>query len=190
MNKEQIEELIFNTAVNGTPEPSGWYTILYKKVPCSIDARDVKVEIIEYLKAMGFEVFRVVREFNNKGKYDITKYNKGESVKLKRTDIIGDFFVDIRIHDTSDNDAAGSSLCSVDFYYDKDNAESLKFITDTLSKFKETKKVGAFAILIKNEFNELDLRDFSTNIPTNIDLEYNYGEGFKKVHEKIIEKFL
>lgn len=188
MKKEQIEELIFSTAVNGTPEPNGWYTILYKKVPCSIDARDVKIEIVDHLKAIGFEVFRVVREYSNKEKYNITKYNRGESIRLTKSDKMGDFFVDVRVHDTSDNDAAGSTLCSVDFYYEKDNADSLKFITDILSQFKETKKVGAFAILIKNEFNELDLRDFSTNIPTNIDLEYNYGEGFKKIHEKIIEK--
>lgn len=188
MNKEQIDELIIATAMNSTPEPAGWYTILYKKVPNSLDARDIKVDVIEHLKTLGFSVFRVLREYPNKGKYDITKYNKGESVRLTNRNNFGDFFVDIRVHETTDKDAAGSTLCSVDFYYDKDNADSLTYITDILAKFKETKKVGAFAILIKNEFNELDLRDFSTNIPKNIDLEYNYGEGFKKVHEKIVEK--
>lgn len=188
MNKEQIDALITTTAINGSPEPAGWYSILYKKVPNSIDARDIKVEVIDYLKSIGFNVFRVAREYSNKGKYNINKYNKGESIKLIKSDSLGDFFADIRIHETTDKDAAGSILCSVDFYYDKDNAESLEFITAILTKFKETKKVGAFAILIKNEFGELDLRDFSTNIPTSIDLEYNYGEGFKAKHEKIIEK--
>ncbi len=188
MNKNQIEEFIATTTINGSPEPSGWYSILYKKVSHSIDARDIKVDIIDYLKEMGFKVFRVAREYKSKGKYDVTKYNKGESVKLIASNEFGDFFVDIRIHETSDKDAAGAALCSVDFYYEHDNAESLKYITDILTKYKETKKIGAFAILIKNEYNELDLRDFSTNIPKNIDLDYNYGEGFKKVHEKIVEK--
>ncbi|MFA5759658.1 MAG: AAA family ATPase [Clostridia bacterium] len=187
MNKNQIEEFIATVSINGSPEPYGWYSILYKKVSNSIDARDIKVDIIDYLKEIGFKVFRVAREFNTK-KYDITKYNKGESVKLTASNSFGDFFMDIRIHETSDKDATGTALCSVDVYYEHDNADSLKYITDILTKFKETKKVGAFAILIKNEFNELDLRDFSTNIPKNIDLEYNYGNNFKKVHEKIIEK--
>ncbi len=188
MNKNQIEEFIATVSINGSPEPYGWYSILYKKVSNSIDARDIKVDIIDYLKEIGFKVFRVAREYKSKGKYDITKYNKGESVRLTASNEFGDFFVDIRIHETSDKDATGTALCSVDVYYEHDNADSLKYITDILTKFKETKKVGAFAILIKNEFNELDLRDFSTNIPKNIDLEYNYGNNFKKVHEKIIEK--
>lgn len=188
MNKNQIEEFIATVSINGSPEPYGWYSILYKKVSNSIDARDIKVDIIDYLKEIGFKVFRVAREYKSKGKYDITKYNKGESVRLTASNEFGDFFVDIRIHETSDKDTAGAALCSVDFYYEHDNVESLKYITDILSKFKETKKVGAFAILIRNEFNELDLRDFSTNIPKNIDLDYNYGEGFKKTHEKIVKK--
>lgn len=195
---EQLYKLLYQSNISGGVEPDVWFAVIFNTLPHSVIANNINTDILKDLKTIGFKEYRTTRSICSENKIAALKtkrrwiqsVTRGGSYRLIYTDkTLGNFYVILRHHDTEDKeDNEASSLCDASFYHDSSSTETLEFIYSIVKKHEAKKKEGAFSILIKDEYGDLSLRDFKTNVPKDIDLGVNYGKDFKKVHSKIVEK--
>ena len=93
----------------------------------------------------------------------------------------GDFLMKVGLH-------SRGQKCNISLSFPCNKPEPVvKLEIDYIATFVDTSKESKFYILIKDEYS-LNIRDFKVKVPSNIDLNLNYGDGFSEVHDAIKKK--
>jgi hypothetical protein len=149
------------------------FVLFFDSLPSKeTDSKYYDPEIEVYLKSVGFvEELRINatnRRFEVGSQKMLINYDKNVMVR-----IIG------HVNKKKDN------LVNVEFFYTIQNGElGTQINLPSIEKYVRTKK-RANIHLVKSEHGHLDTEEYDLFIPP-MELELNYGESFKDVHETII----
>jgi hypothetical protein len=153
------------------------YIHYFDKLPSKTKLKEnFSYDVIEYLCKNGYKIYaKSLTLVNRKNKME-------EEVLLVNED--DETIIEI-IYDSKKNDKESLEVsiyyCSLDV---KDTG--IKIINDIKSKYSKP-EIKSDIKLLKNESGYLDTEDFTLSIPV-IDIELNYGEDFKKLHNIIVER--
>jgi len=193
LTNPDLYEYLVQTMAGIATAAEAAFRVLFKTTPSVFHINGINSTILNDLRTLGFKNYResnsITYEAEQVSSFQIIRAgDRGSSHHLIRSGDMGNIYAHIRYRDTIDKAGDGSTLCDVTFLYDSNTDETKKFIYDIGHKHKPQKKRGAFYMLIKDEYGDLSLRDFTTQVPDNIDLKVNYGINFTKVHNIITKK--
>lgn len=175
-NISEIAFPLYDTGYNGEVAVEQFFILTFNALP-SKHSNNLFYDgkIIEYLKSNGYVEYNRINQINrrydymyssifvNKTKNTIVKVTKNEAEKKKM------------------------DLHQIDLYYNITNGYlEDHFDVDTIKTF-EKKKKKANINLVKSDMGHLDIEDYDLYVPP-MNLELNYGDGFKKIHDVIIKK--
>ncbi len=67
------------------------------------------------------------------------------------------------------------------------NYEDITKVKEIIESHSTPKNIGKISIIIKDEFG-LDLKEYETKYLTDVEIETNYNDDFKPIHDKIIKR--
>lgn len=153
------------------------YLILYDVMPSKYSdiEKSYDVSVIDYFKSIGFEekvkIFTNSRRFNHID--DILLVNPLCQINIKCT---------IKYEDNKKERSV-----KLEFYYNLDKGEINTQIDFEKLVRVERKRTKSNINLVKSDMGHLDIEEFNLPVP-NMDLELNYGSGFLKIHNVIVDK--
>ena len=154
------------------------YFMLLKQIPSSMTFKVGKKKIDEVL------TFLLENNFNLFTCLSDSRYNSNETLSFVR--LVDEVFIQLTVSTERSYDADDNKTFAVSIFYNVNSG-----IRDTLIKFRKTFELQKdqnhnIHLFQKNEFGEMMLQPYTIN-GFDLDIDENYDEHFKGVHEKIVD---
>jgi len=153
------------------------YVHFFDRLPSKVKLKEnFSYDVIEYILSKGYRMhIKTLANVKRKDKKDEEMLFIHEEEKI---------MIEI-IYDSNAND---KELLEISVYYNSLDKKDIDISIIEEIRSKYTKIDAKTDIkLLKSENGYLDTEDFNLNIPE-VNIELNYGKGFTKVYERIIEK--
>ena len=165
---------LFDSSYRGEFPIEQYFIILFDAIPSKKDDSLFFDETIkQFFYSDGFLMEGIINSSNRRDENSVQYL-----MVNKKKNII------VRIFSSGDKK---ENLHKIEFTYNIKNGlltEQLNF--DKIYEYKKTKKRSNIN-LIKMDMGHLDIEQYDLTIPE-IDMEYNYGQNFKKVHDVILSR--
>lgn len=165
---------LYDSVYSGEFPIDQYYIILFDVIPSKQDNNFLYDESVkQFFFKEGFLIDGIVSTSNRRME-NSTQY----MMINKKKNII------VRIFSNGDKK---DTLFKIEFLYDIKNGlitQQIDFVK--LEEYKRAKKRSNIN-LVKMDMGHLDIEEYDLSIP-NMDLEYNYGENFIKIHETILTR--
>lgn len=160
------------------------YFLTFKEtIPSQYVLENIDSSVLEELPKNGWYKFF----FNQPIKNNSNSYDNNDLLSDTHFDRSVSFWIKDNFYLRVSTHSKGKKCyCALGFPYNepKDKTEE---VLSYLKSFSDKNNDSKFYILIKEEYG-ITLRDFKVNLPENINMDLNYGEGFSEKHEMIKNK--